>query len=91
MMVAHIQVDQEPGEPGYVELAIIPPLRGHGLGVAMLNAFIDRPGHVFPELEGRIAADNAASLACARRCGFQQMPEPDEQSLIRVVRRLSQR
>jgi len=38
-----------------------------------------------PELEGRIAPDNAASLGCARRCGIQQMPEPDEYSLIRVM------
>src|SRR5262245_18237518 len=42
----------------------------------------------YPELEGRIAPDNAASLGCARRSGIQQMPEPDEYNLIRVMRRL---
>jgi hypothetical protein len=54
--------------------------------VAVLGSFILGPGSAYPILEGRIAPDNVASLACVRRCGFEILQEPDEDGLIRAVR-----
>jgi RimJ/RimL family protein N-acetyltransferase len=85
-MVAEVQVDREGAERGYIEFCIRPDLRGRGLGIAALDAFILGPGKAYLILDGRIAPDNYASLTCCRRCGFQLSPEPDEDGFIRAVR-----
>ncbi len=84
-IVARVQVDREDAERGYIDLTVRPDLRGRGLGVAVLGSFILGPGSAYPILEGRIAPDNVASLACVRRCGFEILQEPDEDGLIRAV------
>lgn len=85
MMIATVQVDRDGEGPGYLDLAVRPDRRGQGLGTAMLAAFLAGPGRDYPVLEGRIAPDNAASLACCRRCGFTLLAERDEDGFVRVV------
>ncbi|MDX8443495.1 GNAT family N-acetyltransferase [Mesorhizobium australafricanum] len=89
-MIAQMQVDREDAERGYLDLAMRPHLRGRGLGAAVLAAFLSGPGRAYPILEGRIEPDNAASLACCRRCGFVILPEPDADGFIQAVYRSSQ-
>ena len=54
-----------------------------GMIAALLHC---RPGADFAVLKGAIEPDNAASLACVRRCGFEILPGLDEDGLVRVRR-----
>lgn len=89
-IVAAIQVDHESSEVGYLDLAVRPSLRGQGIGTAVLAAFLSGPGRAYATLEGRIEPDNAASLACCRRCGFEILPKPDADGLLPAIYRASQ-
>jgi L-amino acid N-acyltransferase YncA len=89
-VLAHIQVDRADAERGYVDLVVRPDLRGRGLGTAVLKAFVTGPGRAYAALEGAIAPDNAASLACAQRSGFDLLPEPDQDGFIRATLEHSQ-
>jgi RimJ/RimL family protein N-acetyltransferase len=80
-IVASMQVDRE-ADVGYIALAVKPELRGRGIGSAALWAFITGPGRQYSILEGRIAPDNAASIACVQKCGFRMLDELDEDGLI---------
>lgn len=88
--VAEVQVDREGLERGYIDLAVRPDLRGQRIGAAVLSAFLSGPGQAYPILEGRIEPDNAASLACCRRCGFMLLPEPDTDGFIQAIYRSTQ-
>lgn len=88
-IVAEVQVDDDPGKPAYIQFVICPSLRGQGLGTLVLSAFLDGPGRTYPTIEGCVEPDNAASLACFRRCGFQKLAEPDQDGFIRLVRHQS--
>lgn len=81
-IIAAIQVDREDAELGYLDLAVRPSLRGQGIGTAVLAAFLSGPGRAYATLEGRIEPDNAASLACCRRCGFEILTKPDSDGLL---------
>lgn len=83
--IAEVQVDREHWERGYLDLAVRPDLRGQGIGTAVLAAFLSGPGRAYTILEGRIEPDNAASLACCQRCGFQILPEQDADGLIPAI------
>ncbi|MDB5531065.1 MAG: acetyltransferase family protein [Devosia sp.] len=85
-MIAALQIDNGKDGRGYLDIALRPDLRGRRLGVAVLSAFISGPGSEFKVLEGAIEPDNAASLACVRRCGFQIFLGLDEDGLVRVER-----
>ncbi len=87
--VAVIQVDREGSELGYLDLAVRPSLRGQGIGMGVLAAFLSGPGCDYAVLEGRIEPDNAASLACCRRCGFEILPTPDADGLLPAIYRSS--
>jgi RimJ/RimL family protein N-acetyltransferase len=89
-VIAMMQVDREDSERGYLDLAVCPHLRGQGIGAAVLTAFLLGPGGIYRILEGRIEPDNAASLACCRRCGFEILPELDADSLVPAIYRSSQ-
>ncbi|MBT9372620.1 GNAT family N-acetyltransferase [Rhizobium sp. CSW-27] len=86
-LIAMIQVDREDSERGYLDLAVRPQLRGQGIGTAVLKAFLSGPGGIYGILEGRIEPDNAASLACCRRCGFEILPELDADGLQPAIYR----
>jgi RimJ/RimL family protein N-acetyltransferase len=88
-IVAMIQIDRENSHVGYLDLAVRPSLRGQGIGTAVLAAFLSGPGRAYATLEGRIEPDNAASLACCRRCGFEILPKPDADGLLPVIYRSS--
>lgn len=88
-IVALMQVDREDSELGYLDLAVRPRLRGQGIGAAVLAAFLSGPGQAYTTLEGRIEPDNAASLACCRRCGFEILPTPDADGLLPAIYRSS--
>lgn len=90
-LIAIMQVDREDSERGYIDLAVRPHLRGQGIGTAVLTAFLSGPGGVYGILEGRIEPDNAASLACCRRCGFEILPELDADGLLPAIYRSSQK
>lgn len=81
-IIALMQVDREDFDKGYLDLAVDPRLRGQGFGTAVLMAFLSGPGTAYAILEGRIAPDNAASIAACRRCGFEILPEPDADGLL---------
>lgn len=87
--IAVVQVDREDSERGYLDLAVHPDLRGQGIGTAVLAAFLSGPGRAYAILEGRIESDNAASLACCRRCGFEILPKPDADGLLPAIYRSS--
>lgn len=87
-MIAELQVDREEPERGYLDIALRPDLRRRGLGTTVLSAFLSGPGRVYPILKPRIEADNTTSLACARSCGFELMPDRDEEGFIRAARRV---
>ena len=89
-VIAMMQVDREDSERGYLDLAVCPHLRGQGIGTAVLTAFLSGPGGVYRILEGRIEPDNAASLACCRRSGFEILPELDADGLVPAIYRSSQ-
>ncbi|WP_159591905.1 MULTISPECIES: GNAT family N-acetyltransferase [Chelativorans] len=84
-LVGQIQVDFDEPEQGYIDFMIRPDLRGRGLGKAVLTAFVSGPSGEFPILEGRIEPDNVASLSCVQSCGFQLLPDRDEDGFIRAV------
>lgn len=88
-IVAVMQVDRQDSELGYLDLAVRPSLRGQGIGTAVLAAFLTGPGRAYATLEGRIEPDNAASLACCRRCGFEILPNPDADGLFPAIYRSS--
>lgn len=89
-IIGLMQVDREDSERGHLDLAVRPDLRGQGIGTAVLAAFLSGPGRAYAILEGRIAPDNAASLACCRRCGFAVLPELDADGLFPAIYRSSQ-
>ncbi|WP_391581088.1 GNAT family N-acetyltransferase [Rhizobium laguerreae] len=60
-----MQVDRDDSGRGYLDLAVHPDLRGQGFGTAVLSAFLSGPGRAYAILEGRIAPDNAASIAAS--------------------------
>jgi len=88
-IIAVTQVDREGSERGYLDLAVRPHLRGRGIGTTVLAAFLSGPGLAYATLEGRIEPDNAASLACCRRCGFEILPTPDADGLLPAIYRSS--
>lgn len=83
--VGVVQVDCDGGGLGYLDFAVRPDLRGRGIGRILLAAFLSGPGSRYEVLEGRIAPDNVASLACCRRCGFKILPERDEDGFFQAV------
>ena len=85
-VISVLQVDDGENGLGQFDISLRPELRGRGLGAAVLDAFIGGPGADFTALEGAIEPDNAASLACVRRCGFEIYPGLDEDGLVRVRR-----
>lgn len=86
-IIGMIQVDRDEEGRGSLGFAVQPGLRGRGFGTTILSAFLSGPGRAYRVLEGAIEPDNAASLACCRRCGFAILPEPDADGFIRVVYR----
>ncbi|PYB70650.1 GNAT family N-acetyltransferase [Rhizobium wuzhouense] len=86
-IVALLQVDGDDAARGYLDLAVRPQLRQQGYGAAVLASFLSGPGTSYALLEGRIAPDNLASLACCRGCGFEISPEPDADGFLRALYR----
>lgn len=84
-IVALTQVDHEESGLGYLSFAVHPSLRGKGTGTAVLAAFLSGPGRAYAILEGRVEPDNAASLACCRRCGFEILMTPDSDGLLPAI------
>lgn len=84
-LIAVVQVDREE-TTGYLDIAIRPDLRRHGLGAAVLRGFVEGPGHAYEIVEGRISPDNEAARALVHRCGFSILPDPDEDGFVRAVR-----
>lgn len=89
-IIAEVQVDREDAERGYFDFAVRPDLRGQRIGVAVISAFLSGPGRAYLLLEGRIEPDNAASLACCRRCRFTILPERDSDGFIQAIYHSSQ-
>ena len=87
-MIAELQIDQDCNRSGYFDIAIKPPLRRQGLGTKVLKAFIDGPGRIYTTLEAAVEPGNIASLACLRRCGFDEHLHPDEDGFMRFTKRL---
>ncbi|MFB9950415.1 GNAT family N-acetyltransferase [Rhizobium puerariae] len=84
-LIAVLQVDRKE-TTGYLDIALRPDLRRHGLGTAVLGGFLEGPGHAYDVIEGRISPGNAAAHALVRRCGFSILPDPDEDGFIRAAR-----
>ncbi|GGA86671.1 hypothetical protein GCM10011491_12890 [Brucella endophytica] len=83
--IAQVQVDREDSVRGYLDFALRPDLRGRGTGAAVLSAFLSGPGRDYAALEAHIEPDNAASIACCRRCSFTILPEPDAEGFVQAI------
>lgn len=77
-LLAELQVDRDEEGVGHIELAVSPDRRGRGHGTRCLTAFLRGPGSDFAELHAHIENDNAASLACFKRCDFVEAPEQED-------------
>lgn len=86
-----VQVDRADPDIGHLDIAAHPGLRGVGVGREILAAFVSGPGRAYGRLEGRIAPDNRASLACAQHCGFDPLHRRDDDGFVRVVRSMRPR
>jgi len=81
-----VQVDQDASGAGFLALAVCPEIRGNGYGTRLLRAFIQGPGRAYRELRCSVETDHVSSLACLRRCGFEQTGHVDDDGFVILAR-----
>lgn len=87
-IIAVTQLDREASEHGHLDPTVRPSLREQGIATAVLTAFCQARGAPMRAWRDTWSQDNAASLACCRRCGFEVLAKPDRDGFRRAIDRL---